>query len=47
MAGPYAKIDLGDGVSVDLYLLRYDEDGRLLSPSHEASRTTKSTYARR
>lgn len=32
MIGPYASIDLGGGRSVDLYLLRFGEDGSLLSP---------------
>lgn len=35
MAGPFTTIELGDGASVDLFLLRYDEDGRLLSPKAE------------
>lgn len=32
VVGPYRSVDLGDGRSADLYLLRYDADGMALSP---------------
>lgn len=32
MIGPVRSIPFGDGVSADLYLLRFDKSGRLLSP---------------
>lgn len=36
MIGPYEQIPIGNGQSADLYLLRYDGDGRLLSPRTDA-----------
>jgi hypothetical protein len=35
VVGPYEHYDIGDGVVADLYLLRYDEHGRLQSPQTE------------
>jgi hypothetical protein len=35
VVGPYQTFDRGDGKTVDLYLLRYAEDGRLLSTETE------------
>lgn len=32
MVGPYTKVNLGEGREVDLFLLRFDADGGLLSP---------------
>ncbi|WP_153397882.1 hypothetical protein [Ornithinicoccus halotolerans] len=36
MIGPYTTVELGDGRAVDLYLLRFDKNGRLLSPRTQA-----------
>jgi hypothetical protein len=33
--GPFTRADLGDGKHIDLFLLRYDDDGRLLSTRTE------------
>ena len=35
VVGPYEHYDLGNGLVADLYLLRYDEHGRLQSPQTE------------
>ena len=43
VVGPYLQYDISDGVTGDFYLLRYADDGRLLSPQTE--RTLKGKLA--
>lgn len=43
MVGPYTTVDLGHGREVDLFLLRFDEDGELLSPQTQELVTSSLT----
>ena len=36
VVGPFQQIPIGGGATADLYLLRYDDKGRLRSPLHRA-----------